>query len=169
MPAECTLATTVPGVVERPRGTDRARKLRQLRRDEPDLPVLVLDVDLERVQSVRLQRGVLVDLPFEPGERRADMDASDLARIGPRHRRLVDADGRLRRLLRRGRALAADLRRAEPDPRAEREQDDRRGEPPAPALDKRLAAPIPELLVRVQAWMDVPTGHGGPLSVRLRH
>ena len=41
------------------------------------------------------------------------------------------------------------------EPRAEREQDRHRGEAPAPPPDDRLAAPLPEPVVRVESRMDV--------------
>jgi hypothetical protein len=82
-------------VVERPCRADVAGQGRQLVRHESDLPVLVLDVDLDRVQPVGRQSRVVVELPGESGERRGDVDAAHLAWVHPRGGRLVD-DDRLR-------------------------------------------------------------------------
>jgi hypothetical protein len=65
-------------VVVGPRGSDLLRE-RNVDR-EPDLAVLVLDVELDRVEPRRFHRYVLVDLAGEPGEGHRHVDAAHLLR-----------------------------------------------------------------------------------------
>ena len=71
------LGVVVPlGGADPPRERDGRRKA--------DVAVLVLDVELDRVQSVLLERDVLVELPGEAGERHRHVHATHLVRKRPR-------------------------------------------------------------------------------------
>jgi hypothetical protein len=72
---------------------------RDLRVAEPDLTVLVLDVELERVQPVLREREVVVDLARNGREGHRDVDPANLVRVGARRRfRRLGRGGRVRRL-----------------------------------------------------------------------
>jgi hypothetical protein len=77
-------------VVQRLGGPDLPGQLGQCGGDETDLPVLVLDVDLERVQAMAHEGDVLVDPPSGPGQCHRHVDPADFARIRTRQRRFVD-------------------------------------------------------------------------------
>ena len=64
-------------LVVRLRGADLTRE-RHRRREESDLPVLVLDVELDRVQALVDELQVLLDLPVQRGERHRHVDPADL-------------------------------------------------------------------------------------------
>ncbi len=68
------------------RAADLCRE-RHSARAEADLAVLVLDVELERVQALLAQLEVLLELPGHRGERGGDVDAAGLLRSLERRRR----------------------------------------------------------------------------------
>ena len=99
-------------LVVRLRGADAPRQ-GHCRGDEADLTVLVLDVELDRVQP--RQREVLVELAGDRGERHRDVHAANRLRRRQRLddlRRSLGDDllDALRRLRRLGAAVASDLR-----------------------------------------------------------
>ncbi len=76
---------------------------RHARGREPDLAVLVLDVELECGEAVPLERDVLLELPGKRGEPERHVDAAQLER----KRAPVGCERRGRRVHGRGRRLAA--------------------------------------------------------------
>jgi len=139
-----------PGVVVRPGGADRARQLRSAA-DEPDLPALVLDVELEGVEPGQLQ--VLLEPPGQRRERLGHVDAPHLRRKipdglngdGPCDGTVRGCPSRDRHRVRR---LAAEGERPDPRPgRAEKQAE--RAEPPAADLTAALLPSEPPELVRI--------------------
>ena len=119
-------------VVVGPRGPDLPGERGHVARDEPDLAVLVLDVDLDRVQAEGLQRRVVLELAGQARERRGHVDAAHLGRVRPGDERLVDQDRRLRGRP-SGTVAPAHLGRAEADPGPESKEHGGRRESAATA------------------------------------
>ncbi len=134
-------------------GADGGRQ-RHRRRDEADLAVLVLDVELDRVHPLVDQLQVLLELAVERRERHRHVDSAHLVRQRARllhghglGRRL--RNGCLRRARIRGVLVVDDEPRAERGRRRHAEQEsecDRAAPFAAPA---RLLAPRAEALVRL--------------------
>ncbi len=132
---------------------------RHVRRREGDLAPLVLDVELDRVQPLLLERDVLLELAGKGRERSGHVDAPYLDRQGPRAGR--DRDRIAHRLDRhasvRGRpGLVALSRERHPAREAEDSgQQNGRDRSPAPTLPPACRVPASaEALVRVHRWIQ---------------
>ncbi len=122
------------------------------RTDEADLAVLVLDVELDRVQPAALERQVRVELSGQRGQGGRHVDAADLPRRLRRGRRR--GGGALRRLRRRRGRLSLFV--AGDEARVHRERNDHADEddkdrqpaeaPPPPGLPSALA----KLVARIE-------------------
>ena len=119
-----------------PHGRSDLARERHGRGREPDLAVLVLDVELDRVQPLLAQRDVLVELAVDRRERHGHVDAAHLVgertRLGQRRGLRLRSDRRGRLGL-PGALVAGDRLRADRDAEdgRERERDHRQAAPPA--------------------------------------
>jgi len=140
-PGPVRLARGRAGVEVRPGGAVGARDPRRAA-DERDVAALVLQVDLDGVQAVALQREVLVELARERHQRPGDVHAADL--LGQRRPEGAHRRGGPHRGERDGRVPAAagdEPHEAEDRDRAERREDPERGQaPPADLSPADLAA-----------------------------
>jgi hypothetical protein len=83
MPFARAIAHGLARLVVAHRRSDLARE-RHGRGDEPDLAVLVLDVELDRVQTRAAELHVLLELPGQRRQRDGDVHAAHLGRDGAR-------------------------------------------------------------------------------------
>jgi hypothetical protein len=120
------------------------------RGDKADLAVLVLDVELDRVQAER--RGVLLELAGNRRERHRHVDAADLLR-DRRACPLRRGGGLPLRRRRLGGSLVTAFRersRADRDGGGGEEQRGRADRPAQPSTPPRLCSSLPKTVVRVE-------------------
>ena len=150
------------------RRADLARK-RDLRLTKSNFAVLVLDVELERVQAVLREGEVLVDLPRDGRERHRHVDAPDLVRIRARLR--LGCGGGLRggRLRPRGvghvRVALGQKAGAEGRPGRGERYDGKGGGPPYRASLPGLLTPGTESFVRVNRLQKHEPRHANGMSM----
>ena len=143
---------------------------RHLRPAEPDLAVLVLDVELDGVQPVLREGEVLVELPRDGGKRHRHVDAANLVRIRARHRLGRRSGGlRRRRLRARGTGhVCVPLRqeaRAECRPGRGERHDSKGGGPTYRASLPGLSTPVTESFVRVNRLQKHEPRHANGMCV----
>ena len=150
-----------PRVVVRPGRADRAGELRRAV-DEADLPALVLDVELERVQAGKLQ--VLLEPTRQRRQRLGHVDSAHLRRdVAPHRHDLRRRPGRSRRRRHGHRMGRLAAEREGPHPCSDRAgAQSRDAEPAAADLAAALLPPEPPELVRIS------THRGGRNGIRCR-
>jgi hypothetical protein len=141
------------GIVEVARRA-HASRLAERVRHKPDLPVLVLDVELDRGQAVPLEADVFLELARDRSEAHRHVDAADLhrERSGAGARRLGERRGKGIGLRRAAAGDLADELGSESEQRDAREQNSDQ----SAALDTLPAScrspALSEPLVRVEWW-----------------
>src|SRR5581483_6485664 len=149
-------------VVVRPGCADLPRQGRHVRADEADVAVLVLDVELDRVEAVRSETHVVLDPPGDRREALGDVDAADLGRQAAVEGALRAGRMDLRSDL-PGLRCAVPSRRDVRRPSGNRGGDSGQGEerdhPPHPTAAACLVAALAEAVVRVESVVEEHEGN----------